>query len=51
MINFAFDWSEVKGTKFYFDRMPNPDWYMLTWITDDEETIIRAWILEPIYNE
>jgi hypothetical protein len=51
MIHFAFDWSEVKGTKFYFDKMPEPNWYMLIWITDDEERIIRAWILEPIYKE
>ena len=49
MVNFEFDWNEVKGTKFYLNEHDRMDWYVLVWMSEDEETLINAWILQPIY--
>lgn len=50
MLEFEFDWKDVKGTKFYLNEHDNMDWYVLVWVTEDEETLLNAWLLQPIYD-
>jgi hypothetical protein len=50
ILEFEFDWKDVKGTRFYLNEHDNTDWYVLVWITEDEETLINAWLLQPIYD-
>ena len=50
MVHFAFDWKDVKGTKFYLNAHEQRDWYVLVWITEDEETLLGSWLLQPIYD-
>jgi hypothetical protein len=49
MLTFEFDWNDVKETKFYLNKHERTDWYVLVWITDDEETLLGSWLIQPIY--
>jgi len=51
MINFEFEWSEVKGTKFYFNNAEPMDCYFLLWVMDTEdEELINMWMIQKIYT-
>jgi len=49
MLTFEFNWNDVKETKFYLNKHDKKDWYVLVWITEDEETLLGSWLIEPIY--
>jgi hypothetical protein len=50
ILEFEFDWKDVKGTRFYLNQHEMRDWYVLVWITEDEETLLGSWLLQPIYD-
>ena len=49
MLTFEFNCNDVKGTRFFLNKHGEKDWYVLVWITEDEETLLGSWLIEPIY--
>jgi hypothetical protein len=50
MLTFEFNWNDVKGTRFFLNSHGREGWYVLVWISDDEETLLGSWLIEPIYE-
>ena len=50
MLRFEFNWNDVKGTRFFLNSHGREGWYVLVWISDDEETLLGSWLIEPIYE-
>ena len=50
IIDFSFDWNDVKGTKFYFNEAEPLECYFLLWVMDNEdEDLINMWMIQKIH--
>lgn len=49
MIDFNFDWKDVKGTRFYVNDAEPLDCFFLVWVDENDE-LLNVWMIQKIYT-